>query len=195
MWQQADANNTTWGEALSTCKTLPLIGRSWRLPNIRELTTFVNYGKISPAMDTAIFSNATTPGAYWSSTTDTNSPSNAWFTNIGTDGFISSDPKTNLYWTKCVTCAALPVKKVSTVTYYSTVHDGYAALGTGGDTLQLQSQPFTEGTGLTLSGAGPVTLRGGYNCDYSSNHGFSTISPKVTIGNGTTITVENIIIR
>jgi hypothetical protein len=196
MWQWDDVNNTTWGEALSQCKTLPLASRKWRLPNIRELTTMVNYGKISPAMDTTIFSTATSPQSYWSSTSDTNSPSNAWIAYVYIVGSIFSDPKTNLYWTKCVTCAALPVWIDTTASYYSAVQSGYSHM-TAGQTLKIQSQPFSEGTGagLILTGAGAVTLKGGYNCDYSSNHGFSTISPKVTIGASTTITVENIIIR
>jgi hypothetical protein len=191
LWQRVEDTTTRpWGESINACKTLGLAGRGWRLPNIRELTSLVDYSRDHPAMNTTIFSYINAQ-SYWSSTTGTDVSSNAWIAYI-LDGKVFSDPKTNNYWTKCVTCAELPVKKAGTTSYYLAIGAGYTASGTG-DTLQIQSQSFPGD--LLLHDGGAIALKGGYNCDYSSNHGFSTIGGKVTIGKSTVITVENIIIR
>jgi hypothetical protein len=190
MWQRAELSNTRWDESLSSCNTLSLVGRNWRLPSIRELTSLIDYSRTGPAMNTTIFSYA---GAetYWSSTTDTSAGVYAWFVDILTGAF-STDPKTNSYWTKCVTCSELPVWILGTASYYSAVQTGYNNI-TGGHTLQIQSQPFTEN--LSLQSNGTIAIKGGYNCDYSANDGFSTIHGNVIIGTGTTITVEKVIIQ
>ena len=190
MWQRAEVTNTTWGDSLSYCNTLSLAGRKWRLPSIRELTSLVDYSLTSPAMNTTIFSYS---GAetYWSATTDTSAGVYAWFVYILT-GALSTDPKTNPYWTKCVTCSELPVWISGTAYYYSAVQTGYNNI-TGGQTLQIQSQPFTGN--LSLLSRGAIAIKGGYNCDYSSNNGFSTIHGNVTVGTGTSIEVEKIIIQ
>jgi hypothetical protein len=70
MWQQAEAGEMTWEEALEYCNDLSLAGHNdWRLPNRNELQSLVDYWVYDPAMDTAAF-----PGEwhwfFWSSTTD-----------------------------------------------------------------------------------------------------------------------------
>lgn len=88
MWQQdtADVNDDevispeldrlTWCEALDYCETLTHAGyEDWRLPNIRELLSLVDYGRINPAID-PLFSAAS--WGYWSSTTFTGFPDYAW---------------------------------------------------------------------------------------------------------------------
>jgi hypothetical protein len=47
---------------------------------------------------------------------------------------------------------------------------------------------------LLLSHTFPITLKGGYSCDYLSNPGWSTVIGSMTI-NGGPLTVENLIIR
>ncbi|HTZ18733.1 MAG TPA: SBBP repeat-containing protein [Dissulfurispiraceae bacterium] len=64
---------------------------------------------------------------------------------------------------------------------------GYAA---NNDILYIQALPFTED--LSLTGNFAVTLKGGYECDFTSNPGFSTVYGKMTISTGT-VTVENMI--
>ena len=76
-WQQvaADMNDNqqidppdlvSWCEALTYCENLVLAGDDdWRLPNIRELQSIVDYGR-DPVLD-PIF--GTVPAAHWSSTT------------------------------------------------------------------------------------------------------------------------------
>lgn len=88
MWQKetADTNNDgqvdalsdtrAWCEAIEYCEELEFAGHSdWRLPNIRELQSIVDYGRNNPAVDPAF-------GAllqyYWSSTSYMESPNEAW---------------------------------------------------------------------------------------------------------------------
>jgi len=57
----------TWAEALQACEDLDYAGfQDWRLPNINELRSLIDYGKSDPAIDEDLFPN--TPSEdYWSS--------------------------------------------------------------------------------------------------------------------------------
>jgi len=78
MWQQDTApdriNNRTvyynWQEALSYCENLTLAGYSdWRLPNVNELQSLVDYTSYNPSINEVYF--PITPSvSFWSSTTD-----------------------------------------------------------------------------------------------------------------------------
>lgn len=83
MWQQAsmdiDNNGTadimTWQQALAESEDLelPLGGYSdWRLPNIVELLSIVDYSRYNPAIDPSLFPDTISSGShgYWLSTTD-----------------------------------------------------------------------------------------------------------------------------
>lgn len=55
----------------------------WRLPNIRELLSIVDYGGRLPAVDPALDA---LPSTYWSSTSDPIEPGGAFFvTFVGSD--------------------------------------------------------------------------------------------------------------
>ena len=71
MWQQADdGKRRDWGEALNYCEGLTLAGhKDWRLPNIKELQSIVDYSRNDPAIDTKIFRQSDHTGWFWSSTT------------------------------------------------------------------------------------------------------------------------------
>ncbi|MDX2345240.1 MAG: DUF1566 domain-containing protein [Acidimicrobiia bacterium] len=96
-WLQADNGETyDWDGALDYCESLTLGGSSdWRLPNIKELHSIVDYDRSpdatdSPAIDpiftlSPITNEAGEPdyGFYWSSTTLISYPSNVgWATYI-----------------------------------------------------------------------------------------------------------------
>lgn len=69
MWQQDETGWMDWESALSYCENLELAGYDdWRLPNINELQSLVDYSTKNPAIDTYAFPNATS-SIYWSSTT------------------------------------------------------------------------------------------------------------------------------
>ncbi|AVQ10475.1 PF07603 family protein [Leptospira santarosai] len=59
-----------WFAALNACNNLNLAGRTnWRLPNVNELLSIVNFNNSNPAINALFFPN--TPNlTYWTSTTD-----------------------------------------------------------------------------------------------------------------------------
>ena len=85
-WMQADSGQAMdWGQALAYCESLDVAGQTdWRLPNIKELQSLVDYSRSpdntdSPAIDSMFSSTAITNEAgqmdwpyMWSSTTHTN---------------------------------------------------------------------------------------------------------------------------
>ena len=84
MWQKdmADTNGggvnnsdkLFWCDALTYCEDLTFAGQSdWRLPNVRELHTLVDFSRASPAIDTDFF-DATSGGewVHWTSTSIAN---------------------------------------------------------------------------------------------------------------------------
>lgn len=82
MWERNDHNATNYADALDTCNDSELGGYTdWRLPNIKELQSIVDYTKSpgktnSPAIDIEVFSSTEFInesgerdwGSYWSST-------------------------------------------------------------------------------------------------------------------------------
>lgn len=70
-WQQADDGKTrNWQQALAYCQDLSLADHNdWRLPNIKELQSIVDYTRHDPALDTNVFTQHDKNGWFWSSTT------------------------------------------------------------------------------------------------------------------------------
>ncbi len=78
MWQQATEDLKIWGQALARCESLLLADYSdWRLPNVKELHSIVDYARYNPAINATYFPN-TLPSLYWSSTTDAPNTDSAW---------------------------------------------------------------------------------------------------------------------
>lgn len=106
MWQD-DAETAsvtkTWVNAINYCESLILGDYSdWRLPNINELRSIVDYNEYDPAIDT-VFQNVQSD-YYWSSTTDYRSYVTPYFAmnldfSDGNDGY---DYKDNTYNVRCV---------------------------------------------------------------------------------------------
>ncbi|MBR9884875.1 MAG: DUF1566 domain-containing protein [Oceanospirillales bacterium] len=70
-WQQRDDGQTrNWKQALAYCEGLDLAGHNdWRLPNIKELQSIVDYSRHDPAIDTRHLQMRDKRGWFWSSTT------------------------------------------------------------------------------------------------------------------------------
>jgi hypothetical protein len=89
-------------------------------------------------------------------------------------------------------CSNLPVRINNATPGYLSVQTAYAA-ASDGDTIKMQERTFSEN--LTLDDGLNIKLEGGYNCSFSSNVGYSTISDKIIIGGLGKVKVENLILK
>ena len=98
MWQQDTADTSgdgaihappdmeatdeaTWCAALEYCEGLDYGGHTdWRLPNVRELYSILDYGNTNPTIDPAVF--GALQKRYWSSTSVNADPSHAWYVTL-----------------------------------------------------------------------------------------------------------------
>jgi hypothetical protein len=110
MWQKEtadkDGNGTIdsadtmqWQNALQYCESLEFAGHSdWRLPNVRELQSIVDYGRMEPSSD-PIFGEES--GWYWSSSTHVHLPNGAWYVYFFY-GHVYDDDKTYMCYVRAV---------------------------------------------------------------------------------------------
>lgn len=105
MWIKNPANATiggtyNWGTAITACENLDYANSiKWRLPNVKELMSVLNYRYFNPAIATGAGNFTVTSGTYWTSTSDVAGGlpnDNAAAVNLG-DGTSLSSPKTNPY--------------------------------------------------------------------------------------------------
>lgn len=77
-WQQAaDTRSYAWADAVSHCAGFGTDGSAWRLPSFNELMTLVDFGRVDPALDSALFLN-TGSDFFWSSSPGVGSSGTAW---------------------------------------------------------------------------------------------------------------------
>ena len=71
IWQQQDDGiGRNWQDSLAYCEDLELAGQTdWRLPNIKELQSIVDYTRHDPAIDPSVFTLSDSEGWFWSGTT------------------------------------------------------------------------------------------------------------------------------
>lgn len=98
IWQKSYASNKTWQEALAYCEELGYAGQTdWRLPNVNELASLINYEIYSPASDF--------PGmpseVFWSSSSYADSTNYAWRVGFGY-GYVYGGNKPNGNYARCV---------------------------------------------------------------------------------------------
>lgn len=108
------ADKFTWCEALKYCEELSFAGRTdWRLPNVRELESLIDYGRVSPAIDPLFGLKgggagdggggvADTSNGFWSSTTNASLGTTAWVMDFDTgssEGFMA---KANTFFVRPV---------------------------------------------------------------------------------------------
>ena len=94
---------TTWTQALSDANGLMTgacslsdgsVATDWRLPNLKELLSLVDYGESSPALPLGHPFTSVQSSFYWSSSSLVSFPSFAWVVTMG-DGNAGSGNKTN----------------------------------------------------------------------------------------------------
>ena len=98
------ASTSTWTDAITYCEGLSLGSRSdWRLPNVNELRTIVDYIKsTAPTIDTTAFPGTQSSNYYWSSSTYALSTNNAWVINFN-NGIVTNGSKDfTTYYVRCV---------------------------------------------------------------------------------------------
>ncbi len=119
MWQKS-ANNgeKDWSSAILYCNTLELfvgnnigyVADDWRLPNIKELQSLLDFGYVAPSLSDAEGTWKWSEGDpftdvrssfYWSSTTHAYYTTTAWYVRFW-DGFVNRNEKTNDNYVWCV---------------------------------------------------------------------------------------------
>ena len=102
MWQKdTDPDTYEWQDALSYCENLTLAGYDdWRLPNVNELQSLVDYERYGPTINTTYFPN-TQSSYYWSSTTNADYPSGAWYVGFY-DGYVYGRGKSGYGYVRAV---------------------------------------------------------------------------------------------
>jgi len=95
-----NGNNIAWGAAITFAEGLDFAGYSdWRLPNVKELQSIVDYGTYNPAID-SVFTN-TQSGFYWASTIFADSTGYAWGVHF-TNGNVTNGSKGYDYYVRPV---------------------------------------------------------------------------------------------
>lgn len=88
-----------WATALNDANTLVSgacglsdgsVAGDWRLPNVRELQSLIDYGRFSPALPNGHPFTGVQSDNYWTSTTIAGVTSNAWFVVLSTGNVASS---------------------------------------------------------------------------------------------------------
>ncbi len=102
MWQQETPDySMTWEQALAYCEDLILGGYTdWRLPNIKELRSLVDYSRYNSAIDQTFFPD-TVSSFYWSSTTIADNQHCAWGVYFK-HGYGQSSNKSKYYYVRAV---------------------------------------------------------------------------------------------
>jgi hypothetical protein len=160
MWQQETAGPMTWKAAISYCEDLSLSGHDdWRLPNINELQSLLDYTRFCPAIDTGAFPDTPMSSTYWSSTTNACDYSQTFFARFVSfeNGYVVPDYKLNDYYVRAVRGGWLldDLVIVSPATGLNSTEDGGTAIftialavkrPTADVTINISSSDPTEGT-------------------------------------------------
>ena len=111
VWEQkteeGEVTSYTFSDAVTYCDNLVLGGyNDWRVPTRKEYSTILNYGRVSPSLDTAYFpfytSESTNFAYYWTSSEYHDDSSQAWVLRLAF-GLIDKFPKTpDSYRVRCV---------------------------------------------------------------------------------------------
>ena len=116
MWQKDtgnDRNTLNWCAALEYCENLTFAGHEdWRLPNVRELQSIVDYGRNPWSIDPVF---GASPNFYWSSTSvapcldvgrcaDDGHPGSAWFVDFLLGG-VDIDLRVGRHYVRAVRTA------------------------------------------------------------------------------------------
>lgn len=105
VWQRSDDDQPrTWNEAWDYCANLNILGNTdWRLPNVTELQSLIDYSLEDGPMISFVFDNTKSSG-YWTATNSVLSfppAQNAWIVRFQ-DGLILPSSANNVRFVRCV---------------------------------------------------------------------------------------------
>ena len=150
MWQDYYSDEVsyiksdTWEEASVYCVNFALDGAGWRMPNIKELESIVNYGVYDSSVTSGVFSRIDS-WKYWSSTSLADDDDFAW--NVGFyTGYSHFDTKVDDYYVRCVKGGLLESSNFTRNNQTKIVTDNLNA-------LQWQDDTIVTTTTRTWSGA------------------------------------------
>ena len=120
-WDSVAATIWDWLEQVNTEGGTGLAGHNdWRIPNVKELQSIVDYGTFSPAVDVAFNNNPgmratcsvaecslTGVGNYWTSTTLELNPAFGWGVGFNAGG-VFNDSKSNILFVRAVRGGCVP---------------------------------------------------------------------------------------
>ena len=101
-------------------------------------------------------------------------------------------PKTATATFSPLSCGNEIVSIAGTSYYYDTIHEAFFGVNADGQSIRMQAVDITESP--NYAGSNSINLQGGFDCNYGSNSGFTTIHGIMTFGGGS-VTVENVIVQ
>ena len=97
--QSTNQDSAVWCDALTYCENLSFASHDdWRLPNLPELESIVEYFRVGPSIDPVFGAFS---AYYWSSTSNAGVPSYAW-SIVFTGGIVISHDKDNDFYVRAV---------------------------------------------------------------------------------------------
>ncbi len=107
MWQQMSDTEHKWESAITYCEELNLAGyNDWRLPNINELRSIVDYELYSPSLDEPALDETYFPNTeayyFWTSTSSSLDASKAWTIYFGYGNDYSYEKSSYKFYARCV---------------------------------------------------------------------------------------------
>src|SRR5438876_11726884 len=167
VWEKLSADGTvhdkdnlyTWANAftghVATLNSTNFAGHNdWRLPNVRELLSIANYQNILPSVSPAFDNNCssachattcscTVSGDVWSSTSEADGPSNAWFVDFQ-DGLVATGSKSGTGPVRAVRggAAACQLPATGQMTCWDSSGSVVACAGTGQDGELREGAPL-----------------------------------------------------
>ena len=159
-----------WATAISNCENLSFAGYTdWRLPNIRELLSIVDFSRYSgdpqgdvAAVDKTYFSGYSAVG-YHTSTTAANITTNNWYVQLTLGNAFCNNGKSFLYVTAVRGGITAPVLTTTVVT-------------------DITTNSASSGGNITSNGGTAVTARG---VCWNTNGNPTIADSKTTDGSGT----------
>ncbi|CAK0758973.1 conserved exported hypothetical protein [Gammaproteobacteria bacterium] len=150
------ASGLTWTQALTAAKDTRLANyNDWRLPNIKELISLVDYGRYSPSIDGNYF--PTSASGFWSASASAGYSGSAWYVHFY-DGYAYSGAKGDAFQVRLVRAGQSfdilgtePSRNKLTVTRTGAGAGSVSSSPAGIDCGTDCTEDYSSGTSVTLT--------------------------------------------